>query len=196
MPARDWLEEAWGTASCASTWALPSCFLSIHPPSEDILGRTSCPLKARWPTTLLSKPGPSLSRMGKPCGADAKVKPGLGLKRAEKELGPLPVRGPERIPAHRRRAVATPGHLRVSWRGIPREGKLGKEMTPGAGPRGASGDPQRLTYHHRPLLLAVRAAGKAASARSSAAETQLGSSAQRPMACLVLPTLLLAVAAA
>lgn len=46
--------------------------------------------------------------------------------------------------------------------------------------------PYQLTYHHRPLLLAPRAAGRAVSASSNVAETQLGSSAQSPMACLAL----------
>lgn len=49
--------------------------------------------------------------------------------------------------------------------------------------------PYWLTYHHRPLLLAARAAGRAVSASSNVAETQLGSSTQSPMACLALPVL-------
>lgn len=49
--------------------------------------------------------------------------------------------------------------------------------------------PHQLTYHHRPLLLAARAAGSAASASNSVAETQPGSSAQCPMACPALPAL-------
>lgn len=46
-----------------------------------------------------------------------------------------------------------------------------------------------LTYHHRPLLLAARAAGRAASTSTSAAATQRGSGTQRPMACPARPGL-------
>lgn len=63
----------------------------------------------------------------------------------------------------------------------------------GAGPwlcaPGQVATPHQLTYHHRPLLLAARAAGRAASASNSVAETQPGSSTQCPMACPASPAL-------